>query len=1147
MLLSFVFTSNAQYSSEEDLKVAANEMFEQANYLDGIKLFSQLLSNYPKDPSYNYKYGTCILFGSRDKEKALNYLKFSITSPNVDPVAYYFLAKAYHHNYEFAAAIVHYNKFNEKATSKELKKHKVDREIEMCENGKKLIKSIVDIGVLSKKEIKESDFIRSYKLNGIGGKVIVKPDDFKTKFDISNNEQSVIYLGEKKDLVVYSSYGKSGASGKDLYRVIKLPSGEWSKPMLISGLVNSEFDEDYPFLHPDGRTLYFSSKGFNSMGGYDIFKSTKDASGQWSFPENLDFPINTPDDDILYISDLDNKLAYFASSRASKQGELTVYRVKVDPEPTGNSVIKGFFVSESNPAVKSVTITIKGIDNDRKYGVYKSNNESGEYLLVFPQNGGKFKLLVETTDDAPVHSATIELPKLDGFRALKQELRLVGVGDEEKLVVKNWFDDSDVFDMSDPLIVQNLLKQKAKLDVNTTLEEFNNSLASNSENESETKSKYTDFTDDQIVNKTDEIALRIIEQAAKSKEKANNSYQLANTKSIKVKEIFNESKALSENGNSKEAELKKIEAINLVNEVVAAISLAKTLDNEVVERESDLEKVKSLQEAVNNDIDNGNRTDAETNLSALDKITSATYHNESALKTEQEILTNDLSAKQIIYNKDRNDVVELKNREYELKETINKLEDLKNVTKKKSEKADLEERIEALKIDVEDTEFDLDRTKSKVIKSNETYLIAKNKVASTQTVIASLNEGSNSVNTVEPATKLQLEKDVVYFEKEGLVGLYIEENEKNEIASSLGIYKIEDHKDEFEIIDESGKIIDYNTKYSSELADVGKDITEDERSVIIMKINERWIKDIEEEIKIRDNQIASETDLGKKVNLEEKSTVLKALKLEKQKEFIALEELVAVNNSTITETSTPIDESLSVTESTNEILDNISKEEVNIMNADGGLIDYESKYTSELETIEDKNDFESYSKKSRVHENWATATEQDILIKKIELAEANSEEKNGIENKIAVLESNLIEQEEFAALYTMQAESVNPTETLDEQSLANVETEGSLSEEALTKNSEEDNSIIEVYKGTDYKDNYKTKLDAVNKEDTYETTMQKVAIHNDWAKTIESKIEGRKAKMTTEGNDQKNDIANEIAVLESDLLEQQEFAGLYKT
>ncbi len=409
ILLFFAVSSQAQYASEEEMKTAANEMFEEENYVGSIKLFSQLLSTYPKDPSYNYKYGACVLFGSRDKEKSLKYLKFAVTKSNVDPVAYYFLAKAYHHNYQFAPAIVNYNKYKGKTTTKEHQKYNIDREIQMCQNGEQLIKSMTDIGVLSKKEIKATDFFRSYQLNGIGGKIIVKPDDFKSKLDKKRNENSVIYLGEKKDMVVYSSYGKTGATGKDIYRVNKLPNGEWTKPISIGEEINTEFDEDYPFLHPDGRTLYFSSKGYNSMGGYDIFKSTiNPQTGKWTYPENLDFPINTPDDDILYISDVDNKLAYFASSRASKQGELTVYRVKVDPEPTGNSVIRGFFVSESNPTMKSATITIKDAEKDRRYGVYKTDDLSGEYLLVFPKNGGKFKILVETTGDAPVHSAIIE-------------------------------------------------------------------------------------------------------------------------------------------------------------------------------------------------------------------------------------------------------------------------------------------------------------------------------------------------------------------------------------------------------------------------------------------------------------------------------------------------------------------------------------------------------------------------------------------------------------------------------------------------------------------------------------------------------------------------------------------------------------------
>ncbi|MGB0882320.1 MAG: hypothetical protein ACPGSO_05165, partial [Vicingaceae bacterium] len=438
--------SYAQYNSEEELKLAADKMFEEKNYTGSLKLYSQLLSTYPKDPNYNYKYGACVLFGEREKDEALRYLKFAASKTNVDPIAFYFLGKGYHHEYEFAKAIESYNKFKEKASSKEQKEYSVDREIEMCKNGESLLKSMADIGVLSRKEIKESDFFRSYKLNGIGGKIIPKPEEFKTKLDKKKNEKSIVYLGQAKDMIIFSSYGKDGSNGKDIYKSVKKANGDWGEARLFSNKINSEHDEDYPYLHPDGKTLYFSSKGFSSMGGYDVFKSTfNEHTQEWSAPKNLDFPINTPDDDILYISDKDNKLAYFASSRSSKQGELSVYNVSVKSVPFLHSVIYGVFIAEANPDMKNATITVRAVDKDRKYGVHNTKSESGEYLLMFPTNGGKFKILVETTEDAPVHSAVIEIPPLESFRALKQELRLVGEGDDEKLVVKNLFDESDEF------------------------------------------------------------------------------------------------------------------------------------------------------------------------------------------------------------------------------------------------------------------------------------------------------------------------------------------------------------------------------------------------------------------------------------------------------------------------------------------------------------------------------------------------------------------------------------------------------------------------------------------------------------------------------------------------------------------------------
>jgi tetratricopeptide (TPR) repeat protein len=325
-LLAFVLIPD-----NEDLKQKADQLFKEKKYVEAYPLYGQLISLYSKDPNYSYRYGACMLFVEKDKEKPLKYLKYGASKPNVNYEAYYFLAKAYHLNYNFDKAIKYYEKYKSKATNAEIKDYEVVRSIEMCRNGQKLLSNITDIGVLEKKEVKRSEFFRSYHLDGIGGKIIVKPDEFKSKYDLKVNEYSIIYLNDNPTTVLYSSYGKDGSTGKDIYKVVKLPNGEWSKPSKLEGPINTPYDEDYPFLHPDGRTLYFCSKGHNSMGGYDVFRSYYDeGTGTWSTPENLDFAINSTNDDILFISDKDNLLAYFASNRESKYGEITVYKVQVE-------------------------------------------------------------------------------------------------------------------------------------------------------------------------------------------------------------------------------------------------------------------------------------------------------------------------------------------------------------------------------------------------------------------------------------------------------------------------------------------------------------------------------------------------------------------------------------------------------------------------------------------------------------------------------------------------------------------------------------------------------------------------------------------------------------------------------------------------
>lgn len=128
--------------------------------------------------------------------------------------------------------------------------------------------------------------------------------------------------------LIFSSSRQGGFGGKDLW-VSYLKQGKWSVPKNMGPAINTREDDDAPFLHYDGATLYFSSLGHPGFGGSDIFMSRLGADGQWSTPENLGSGLNSPDDEFgLYIDAIGNK-GYFASDRKGGLGRLDIYQFEV--------------------------------------------------------------------------------------------------------------------------------------------------------------------------------------------------------------------------------------------------------------------------------------------------------------------------------------------------------------------------------------------------------------------------------------------------------------------------------------------------------------------------------------------------------------------------------------------------------------------------------------------------------------------------------------------------------------------------------------------------------------------------------------------------------------------------------------------------
>jgi hypothetical protein len=457
------FVYNAQ--TEAEMKVQADKLFDSEQYLEATPLYLRLLSLQPRDLNYNYKYGTCLLFNSNRKQEAIRYLNAAVNDPNVAAEAYYFLGKALHLNYQFNEAIKNYNFYLEKRTNENADLD-AERAIEMCQNGKRLMTTLSDIVVLDKKEITTDKFFRVYELNDIGGNLLVTAE-FQTKLDKKNSHIPLIHFPQNPSVIYYSSYGENIGTGKDIYIRRKLPDGTWSDAQKIPGNVNTNVDEDFPYMHPDGNYLYFSSKGHNSMGGYDVFRSKYNADNTtFGPPENMDFAISSPDDDLFYVVDSLNINAYFASSRQSEMGKLFVYKVKVDRVPIQLAVVKGNFISEIDPSLKRINFQIRDFANGDDIGKFNSNAKS-VYLITFPR-GGKYEYIMTIEGSNQEFRSIVSIPFLKEFKPLKQKIVHTTEDGREVVKIINLFNE----EVDDPqAVIAEVIKMRSALDVN--VQEFN--------------------------------------------------------------------------------------------------------------------------------------------------------------------------------------------------------------------------------------------------------------------------------------------------------------------------------------------------------------------------------------------------------------------------------------------------------------------------------------------------------------------------------------------------------------------------------------------------------------------------------------------------------------------------------------------------
>ena len=450
---------------DQQVRTQADALFEEQRFAEAYPLYSQLVSLSPGDRQLNYRFGTCTLFGSEDKEAAIGHLKFATEDPSIAPQAWYWLGRAYHLNYRFKEAQQAYQRFLGTGDKKAITAWPVEALDKQCRNGEQLLSNLKEITVRNKVEVEDAEFFRFYDLSDIGGKIVVLPDELLTSIDKKKKERNLVYLPGKGGPIYFSSYGREGSTGRDLYRTELLLDGTFATPVKLAGYINTDQDENYPFMHPDGKTFYFSSKGHNSMGGYDVFRTTYDRGlDAFGRPENMDFAVNTPDDDIFYMVDGEQKEACFASGRNSHQGMLHVYRVATVQQPLVITVFKGTYASSFDQDDRRAHIMVEdAITRERVADVRTDMN--GNYVLSVPRSGS-FRYSVECGPTGRTHTGVVDVPKRDGPRAFRQELVLERSGDLEKLVIRNYFETP----LEDDIIALALdeIKRRARLDISTS-------------------------------------------------------------------------------------------------------------------------------------------------------------------------------------------------------------------------------------------------------------------------------------------------------------------------------------------------------------------------------------------------------------------------------------------------------------------------------------------------------------------------------------------------------------------------------------------------------------------------------------------------------------------------------------------------------
>jgi len=287
-------------------------------------------------------------------------------------------------------------------------------------------------------------------------KNISKIDSWESQPTVSSDGKTIIFASDRK-----GGYGKI-----DLYETT-FKNGQWSNPENLGDKINSNENEKSPYLHTDGKTLFFASQNFPTLGGFDIFYSRKDSSGNWQQPKNIGYPINSVADEISLFVSTDGNSAYFASNHLNGVGGWDIYSFDLHKEARPERVLflKGDLLDENGQVLNDVELEIKNIKTKEittikvDAGTYVSSltlDEKDDVLITVKKEGFAFNSTYISANDTVFKSPS------------SLDISMQSLDEGKSFAIEDIYFDNNSYELKD--ITKEVLVEFAKyLEINNSL------------------------------------------------------------------------------------------------------------------------------------------------------------------------------------------------------------------------------------------------------------------------------------------------------------------------------------------------------------------------------------------------------------------------------------------------------------------------------------------------------------------------------------------------------------------------------------------------------------------------------------------------------------------------------------------------------